>query len=400
MAKNAARQQQQVAAIHCAHTEVVDIDSLVPNPRNPNRHSDEQLRLLAKIMAHQGWRNPIVVSARSGFVVKGHGRLAAARLNRWEHVPIDRQAYADEATEWADMVADNRIAELAELDADDTLALMAELGEDFDRELLGYDEAGMEDLQALAEAKRDDDDAENSEEDDAPALPQKPVTQIGDLWLLGPHRLLCGDAHNQAAVNRVTDGHQTAIVVTDPPYGINIVKNGMVGHDFGIAKKGKYQPIANDARPPDVAFLLQKAAVVVIWGGNYFADQLPASNSWLVWDKRCDSGIENSFADCEMAWSNYGGPARIHRQLWNGMIRKGEHEKRTHPTQKPVALMAWCIGFASPGAVLDPYLGSGTTLIAAETLNRPCYGLELEPGYCDVIVARWEKHTGKKAKRA
>ena len=174
----------------------------------------------------------------------------------------------------------------------------------------------------------------------------------------------------------------------------------MVGADFGIAKKGSYEPIAGDEKTPSVGFLLSLCARAIVWGGNYFADQLPASGSWLVWDKRVDSGIKNSFADCELAWSNVGGPARVHRQLWNGMIREGEREKRSHPTQKPVGLMSWCLGLvADSETVIDPYTGSGTVIIAAEQLNRRCFGMELAPKYCDVVVGRWEKLTGKKAER-
>lgn len=151
--------------VHCAHTDIVDVTELVPNPRNPNRHTDEQIRMLAKIIAFQGWRNPIVVSKRSGFMTKGHGRLAAALLNGWDTVPVDRQDYATEADEWADMVADNRIAELADPDAADTLALLADLGDGFDSELLGFNEAGLVELQDLRIelAEGDDNDAEVGE---------------------------------------------------------------------------------------------------------------------------------------------------------------------------------------------------------------------------------------------
>lgn len=188
-------------------------------------------------------------------------------------------------------------------------------------------------------------------------------------------------------------------VLTDPPYGVSVVQRGMVGGaNFGVAKKGRYEPIAGDDQVPDVRWIAALAESAIIWGGNYFADQLPPTSGWLVWDKRADSGIENSFADCELAWSSRTGQARVHRQLWVGMIRSGEHEKRQHPTQKPVALMAWCLGF-SEGTVFDPYLGSGTTLIAAEKLNRSCIGAELSPAYCDVIIERWQNLTGQKAQR-
>jgi len=123
--------------IHCSHTEMAVLETLVENPRNPNKHPEKQIELLAKIMKHQGWRNPIVVSKRSGFIVKGHGRLAAAKLNGWIEAPIDKQDYANEADEWADMIADNKIAELAETDISILEGIKLELPENFDLDLLG-----------------------------------------------------------------------------------------------------------------------------------------------------------------------------------------------------------------------------------------------------------------------
>lgn len=123
--------------VQCAHTEIIDIDLLVPNPKNPNKHPKKQIELLAKIMKHQGWRSPIVVSNRSGFIIKGHGRLEAAKLNGWTQAPVDRQDYANEADEYADMVADNKIAELAETDLSMVLDDVLDLGPDFDFDFLG-----------------------------------------------------------------------------------------------------------------------------------------------------------------------------------------------------------------------------------------------------------------------
>ena len=151
-------------AVRCAHTKIAEIHTLVPHPRNPNRHPEGQIRMLAKIMAHQGFRNPIVVSARSGFIIKGHGRLAAAALNGWDSVPIDLQHYDNDADEWADMVADNRIAELAEPDREIIRELVLELGDDFDGELMGFDTKTMDALRGmqlpeLDDGKEFDDDA-------------------------------------------------------------------------------------------------------------------------------------------------------------------------------------------------------------------------------------------------
>jgi hypothetical protein len=138
--------------IKCAHTELADIDLLVPNPRNPNKHPDDQIKLLAKIMKHQGWRSPIVVSKRSGFIVKGHGRLAAAKLNAWTQAPVDRQDYATEADEFADMVADNKIAELAETDMQMVSAEALNFPE-LDLDLLGFYPVEIEELQPIEGAE-------------------------------------------------------------------------------------------------------------------------------------------------------------------------------------------------------------------------------------------------------
>ena len=127
-----------MSKIYCAHTDVVATDSLIENPRNPNRHPEDQIIALAKIIRHQGWRNPIVVSRRSGFVVKGHGRLLAARMLGLEEVPVDYQDYENEAAEWADMVADNKIAELSTMDEDELNAIIRELDGQIDLELTGF----------------------------------------------------------------------------------------------------------------------------------------------------------------------------------------------------------------------------------------------------------------------
>ncbi len=133
--------------VYCAHTEIADTESLIENPRNPNRHSDEQLRLLAKIIEHQGWRNPITVSNRSGFIVRGHGRLRAAKLLGVSQVPIDRQDYANEAEEWADLIADNRLSELSYIDNPTLKDLLEELDTGaLDMELTGFTEMEMERL--------------------------------------------------------------------------------------------------------------------------------------------------------------------------------------------------------------------------------------------------------------
>ena len=172
-------------------------------------------------------------------------------------------------------------------------------------------------------------------------VPQR--AKLGDIWQLGNHRLMCGDSTDSDDVAKLMRGGYADLVFTDPPYGIDIVNNeGKVGADFGVAKKGIYSKIIADdttnTAKKSYDIFKSLANKLIIWGGNYFLDFLPSSDGWLIWDKRVNSGIRNTFADGEMAYCSFHTPIRIYHQLWNGMIREGEKDKRVHPTQKPAIL--------------------------------------------------------------
>ena len=356
----------------------IPLADLTVDPANARLHSDRNVETIADSLGAFGQYKPIVVQASTMRIIAGNGTYAAAEALAWSNIDchvID----VDDATATAIGIADNRTAELASWDD----AVLADLIGGLDpslQKLTGFDEAEIGEMLGL--------NGEPPPEDPTPEPPAEPKTEPGRMYQLGRHRVMCGDSTDEAVAKRLLDGDDVGLCLTDPPYGVSIVKNGMVGADFGVAKKGIYQPVEGDEAIPSVAYLKDQAESLIIWGGNYFANQLEPSGSWLIWDKRAGTEIKNTFADCELAWSNCGGPARIHRQLWNGMIRAGEKDKRVHPTQKPVALMAWCMSFAD-GIVYDPFLGSGTTLIAAEQLGRTCYGMEISPAYCDVIVQRY-----------
>ena len=204
--------------VFCAHDKIVDVATLVPNPKNPNQHPDAQIQLLGRIIRQTGWRQPITVSKRSGFIVKGHGRLSAALLEGMKQAPVDYQNYTNEAEEYADLVADNRIAELAETDN----KLLADIFADIDTgeipmELTGYTEDEVESLvTALSEALHND----LNEPDDIPETPEAEavISQKGDLWILGRHRVVCGDATNEQDRELLLDGAHPEILLTDPPY--------------------------------------------------------------------------------------------------------------------------------------------------------------------------------------
>jgi DNA modification methylase len=219
----------------------------------------------------------------------------------------------------------------------------------------------------------------------------------GDLIEIGHHRLLCGDSTSSDDLEKLMNEQKADMVFTDPPYGIKVVKSNMVGADFGIAKKGNYsEVIADDTTETAEQFYNTCVSLgfdkFIIWGGNYFTDFLPFSDGWLIWNKRGDTGIRNTFADGEMAWCSFHTPIRIYSQLWNGMIREGEKDKRVHPTQKPVRMLSEIINDHIKGdLIFDGFLGSGSTMVAAHQLNRKCYGMELDPKYCQVIIDRMTK---------
>lgn len=198
------------------------------------------------------------------------------------------------------------------------------------------------------------------------------------------------------------DCDSTAALVSDPPYGIK-TDTARSRRSKRVSKGGMpvnwepYKPVAGDDRPFDPAPLL-RFQQVILWGANHYCDRLPGSPHWLIWDKR-EGTTPDDNADCEIAWSNLRGPARVFRHLWRGLCRKGEENIaagrdawRLHPTQKPIALMSWCIEQAKmPDTVIDPYMGSGSTGVAAVRLGKRFIGMEIDEGYFCIACKRIEQ---------
>ena len=379
---------------------MTSIKDLKHDHKNARKRTDRSAALIAESLKRFGAARSIVID-EDGRILAGNGTVEGAKKAGIDKVRIIeaegdeliavRRTGLSEDDKVGLALADNRSSDLSEWDNE----MLRQLSEEHD--LTPW----FEDDELLAEVL----DAEEgkTDPDDVPEAPEEPVTKPGDLWILGNHRLLCGDSTDMLAVERLMDGQKADMVFTDPPYGVSVVKDGKVGADFGVAKKGRYAEVIGDDTTQtahDAIAICQslKVPVQIYWGGNYYADRLPPTSCWLIWDKRGDSGIVNTFADCELAWTNMTGPARIHKQLWNGMIREGEKDKRVHPTQKPVALAEWAVEqYLKGSTVLDLFLGSGSTLIACEKLRKACYGMEMSPAYCDVIVKRWEDFTGNTA---
>lgn len=376
------------------------IQDLKSDHKNARRRTERSASLIAESLKRYGAARSIVID-EDGRILAGNGTVEGAKkagINKLRIIEAEgdeliavRRTGLTEDEKVGLAVADNRSSDLSEWDNE----MLRQLSEEHD--LTPW----FEDGELLAEML--DTFEGNTDPDDVPEVPEEPITKLGDLWILGNHRLLCGDSTDVLAVDRLMNGQKADMVFTDPPYGVSVVKNGKVGADFGVAKKGHYAEVIGDNTTQtahDAIAVCQslQIPVQIYWGGNYYADRLPPTSCWLIWDKRGDSGIVNTFADCELAWTNMTGPARIHKQLWNGMIREGEKDQRVHPTQKPVALAEWAVKQYLKGSIVfDLFLGSGSTLIACEKLRKACYGMEMSPAYCDVIVKRWEQFTGKKA---
>lgn len=280
--------------VFCAFDSLIDPRTLVGNPRNPNQHPSDQIELLAQIIQSQGWRAPITVSNRSGFVVRGHGRLAAALSFGAEVVPVDYQNYSSEAEEWADLIADNRLSELSDTDNVKIADLIADLdcGE-VPLELTGYTEDDMENLLASLSGEGD---AEADGLDDIPKAPGITMSKPGDLWLMGEHRLICGSATDPETVKRLMNGKKAHLVFTDPPYGVEytgglhktwqMIDNDDVGGDALTAK------ILIPAFKNLVANTIDTAAFY-IWHGNKTRRQFESAmkeaglveKQYIIWVK-------------------------------------------------------------------------------------------------------------------
>jgi len=392
--------------VHCAFEKAVDVVDLVEHPRNPNKHGDKQIALLAKFIRNQGWRNPIVVSADSGFIVAGHGRLMAAKVLNVEQVPVDYQPFDNEAEEYAHLIADNRIAELAEADKSELAKLVRELEDKIDLDLTGFDAPSLEELLATKEESQVDAEPKT---DKAAELQVKWKTEKGQLWKLGEHRLLCGDSTNAKDVDRVLGDDKADIMVTDPPYGVNYDPSwrAEAGITLNENKLGKVQN--DDIADWTPAWQLFDGDVCYVYHAGAKAGTVQQSledsgfniRSQIIWSKD------------KMALSR-GDYHWQHEPCWYG-VRDGKKGNRTedrtqttvwqiaaredsghgHGTQKPVECMARPIRNHHCSTVYEPFSGSGTTIIACEQLDKKCRAIEIDPNYVAVALERYVDATGK-----
>ena len=409
------------------------LSEIRPFERNAKSHPDSQVDLICKSMREFGWTVPILIDG-DGSIIAGHGRLLAAKRLQMSKVPTITLADLTPDQVRAYRLADNKLTELGGWD-DELLAgeFQALLDVDFDLALTGFDEGEIS--RALISLMPPD-------PEEVPEPPAEPVTQLGDVWILGQHRLVCGDSTDPETVAQALDGNKPNLMVTDPPYGVNYdpewrVKRLNAGQEGTATGKVKNDHTAEWT----AAYRLFPGNIAYVWcpsGPNMveFFHNLEAAGfevrNQIIWMKNslvigrgayhhqhenCWHGERPTADGPETEGDDPDADEDEHGAIWYG-VRKGANSQWVgnrkqstiwkidkprksetgHGTQKPLECMERPIR-NHRGEIYDPFLGSGTTLIASERLNRRCYGIELDPAYCDVIVQRWENHTGEKAQK-
>ena len=440
----------------------VNINQLKSPEYNPRQITDEEMEKLKNSINEFGYISPIIVNKHNNHIVGGNQRYEALKQLGYTMIDV---IYIDEpdinkekalnirlnnlSGEWSMPKLEKVIDELKMEKFDITLTGFeinnVESFDDLEVNNIPFNETISSDLNTglkpeINQSNADEPVTTHKEDEYAGGLTDDDVTvKIGDVYALGNHRLMCGDSSDRQNIDILIDKDKIDLILTDPPYGINIVNtNGKIGGQTshnqgtfgvsapvsfkgmrerehvtgtvgspGIVQAKQYKSILNDDKPYDPTILLELNVDTIIWGANNFASKLPDSPKWLVWYKKpMDKANNDNFSDVELAWTNIKGKmCKMYPYLWSGLLREGnrkmELKERVHPTQKPVGLLINILNDYTDVNmnILDLYGGSGSTLIACEETNRNCYMMELDPYYCQVIINRWEEFTGKKAEK-
>lgn len=377
----------------------VSLSSLIPYARNSRTHSPEQVAQIASSMKEFGFTNPVLIDEKGG-IIAGHGRVLAAQKLGIEEVPAIELSHLTETQKRAYVIADNKLALNAGWD-DEMLRLefdeLKEAG--FDLELTGFTLEEIDGLQIneITEGLTD--------EDAVPEAPENPVSKLGDVWILGNHRLMCGDSTSIDAVELLLQKHRAQMVHTDPPYGVSYQSNMRT-------KSAKFDVLKNDDVFLDIApvihavsdgwvFVWTSWKVLPQWFEQFSSFGYPSNQ--VIWFKGGGGigDLKRTFSsDYETALVWHRGAELTGKRIgsvWK--VGKDGATEYLHPTQKPVALAEEAIDKTTKAGyrVLDLFGGSGSTLIACEKTGRKAYLMELDPKYVDVIIKRWQEFTGKKA---
>jgi len=373
------------------------------NPRKDLAPGDIEYEKLKKSILAFGEVDPIIWNEKTGNIVGGHQRFKVLRDMGQEDFDVSVVSLKP-SEEGALNIALNKIS--GEWDYPKLKDLISEIDTgEFDIEVTGFDADELKELFGF-ESKA------GETEDDAIPEDVEPICKTGDLYRLGDHRLLCGDATSKDDVERLMDGKKADMVFTDPPYGMNLDTDySKMSHrdDFkkskGVKDSKEYRPVIGDDKPFDIGiFDWINCKEQFWWGADYYRKTIPGGGSWFVWDKRTEDNFDKMYGNTfELCFSMQVHKRMVLRIRWCGIFGSEQElgSNRVHPTQKPIQLCQWFIDkYSKPGdCILDLFGGSGSTLIACEKLDRKCYMMEIDPHYNDVIIKRWEDFTGGKAEK-
>ena len=384
------------------------VAALIPYARNARTHSAAQVAQIAASIVEWGWTTPVLIDEAGG-IIAGHGRVLAARQLALPDVPVMVAAGWSEAQKKAYVLADNQLALNAGWDID---LLKIEVGDlnasGFNLDLIGFDDKLLADLLA-------DPNAGLTDPDEVPEPPAVPVTVLGDVWVMGRHRLVCGDSTTVNAVDACLAGVKPHLMVTDPPYGVEYDASWRadVNNDGPNSKRAVGKVLNDDRVDWSEAWALFPGDVAYVWHAGVFSPNVAQSlescgferRALVVWAKqRHTFGRGHYHHMHEPCWyvvrknaTGHWAGDRKQTTLWH--IDNSRNSETGHSTQKPVECMKRPIeNNSNPGqAVYEPFSGSGTTIIAAEMTGRACHAIELSPAYVDVAVVRWQNFTGQKA---
>jgi DNA modification methylase len=395
--------------VHCKFDRIVGLDEYASHPKNNNEHPESQLRVFEKILKHQGIRRAAVVSKQTDRFIVGHGLRATLRRMGITGIPVEFQNFESEDDELRHLLADNQLGKLAKINEELTESLLAELnGFEIDLELTGFTEDQLEDFDLELDDSSGNDDAEKDAEPDidrAAVLNELWQVRTGDVWQIGEHRLMCGSSTDELAVAQLIGGGAPRLMVTDPPYGVEYDadwRNRTNDLTRSARAVGKVQ---NDHIADwSEAWKLSPSEVCYIWHAGLKTGIVLSSiesagfepRSLIIWNKNClVIGRGDYHHKHEPCWygvrkGKTGGWIGDRKQTTVWDIDKPQKSETGHSTQKPVECMARPMRNNS-GDVHDPFLGSGTTMVAAQNLGRKCYGMEISPSYCAVILDRMQR---------
>lgn len=395
--------------------EQIGIETLIPYANNARTHSDVQVAQIAASIREFGFNNPVLIDEQSS-IIAGHGRVLAARKLEFDSVPCIRLNHLSETQRRAYIIADNKLAMNAGWD-DELLALEFEgLGEEgFDLELTGFTLDEIAELNPKITEGLTDEDA-------VPEVPETPISKLGDVWILGKHRVMCGDSTSIDAVETLMNGQKADMVFTSPPYNAD-TKAGQ-GDIFNGKKSVKLYSEGYSDKLPSCEYVHFAASVLeicfavtdgfIFWNVSYNAKsrfeyiqqisgRLPYLVEQICWKKSSTIPFKGSLMrDWEPIYvlstnKQSLNTKNVSSNFWQ--VSNTNAQQENHKVCFPVELPEKGIALVNvnTGVIFEPFCGSGTTVIAAEKTERNCYGMELDPKYCDVIVKRWQEFTGKKA---